>query len=343
MIVLLLAGAIHCQIDRDLFNNIGNMIRGETNIASLATVTFSQGYFYRQDATPASLNGVLGAGQTVSMGPAGNRGVFPFSRFKALLFGSNAKIATLVYENQVNAAGTGYVLANAVFGRRVGNEIQMRSAYGATTIAPKPQSNAVTVRVCHKKLFSKKCHDEVRHTPRGFYQHELDAIVRETERRAAISMRSSLGLGASAPELELGSLGSMFQHENNLLRTLYQEIVYEFTDIDSLELAKFPEALESATHGLLNGSLRQRIWEWVNAQPHLNFLAAANAQVLFFITAQRIGAEWKMHVSQFTIGAGRLPVGFLGITAGQGWNLERPGEAATPSIHQIAKIFKGIR
>lgn len=256
------------------------------------------------------------------------------------MFGKNVKVNTLVYHNQVNSAGGGYVVANALLGVRNGDSIQMASAYGVALISPKQQYITQVVRKCKKFLFIKKCHNENVNVPRGFYHQEIQAITLNTERRAALAMRKSLGLGNAVPAPLVDSLGSGFIDEHQKLSNLYPKIEYEYTDVENIEIGGWNSALIAAMKGHGDQGVRDRMNQFLQAHVHSNFVFAATNKILFYVILHNHrNGNFNLHVSQFTVASSHnLPTGAFATSIGA-WSLERGGAGANPSIHQILGIF----
>lgn len=336
-VLCLLSSLACCQLQVSLHHQINQMITGEVGIGHLANFAIIHGQHYATTIDVSQLNDHCN--WVSQLGHIGWN-INPYGRFRSLYFGANSKVSTLTFMNHINTGGAGLIVSNAILGVRSGNSITMVSAYGIASVNPIPQFNQQVVQKCHKTLFHKKCHDEVIYIPRGFHQHELEAIIQESERRAAIAMRQSLGYGETGPELSTLALGSAFIHEHNQLRSLYPEIEYQYNDLESVQNELWNDVLWHNMNGMGDQAIRDRIFQFVATVPHANFIFAGSDKHLYYLIVHNNGnGTFNLHVSLFIVGAGgRLPVGAFATSQG-GWSLERGGEGANPSIWQILAIF----
>ena len=335
---IVLFSAVKPQVAVELHHHINSMLTGEINVAHLANFGIVDGTHYGSHIDFSQL-----FPQQAFVAPLPHIGwqVQPFARCGGLFFGVNSKVMSLTFKNHVDAAGNGVILSNAIIGLRTGNNIQMISAYGIVTVAAKQQFTQQQHQKCNHFLFIKNCWTETVNIPRGFFHNELDAIVQEGERRAAIAMRQSLGHGSIAPsKIELSSLSSGFVHEHMELRKLYPEIEYNYDDFTNNEVGHLNDALINSMMGLGGKGIRGRMQQFLESTHRSNFLYAPTERILFYIILNNNGnGTFNLHVSIFTVGApSRLPVGALATSTGA-WNLERGGEGATPSVWQILQIF----
>src|SRR3990167_7502218 len=256
-----------------------------------------------------------------------------FHRFAPLYFGTTTKVYSLTYHNHINSEGNGFVLAKANIGFRNGDSIQAATAFGLVMITAKPQFTQIKYRQCNNFLFWSNCHDAYRNEPRGAFTHELDAIIRSSERRAALNMRNSLGLG----EMENSfALSNGFQDELSKLQRLYTEIQYEYFDVTSAQLTNWNEVILKSMKGNGDQDARNRIYQFLAAHTRSNFIWAVSDSILYYMIAvNNKDGTFNLHVSQFVLArGGRLPVGAFATSIGS-WSLERAGQGANPSIHQI--------
>jgi len=342
IIVILVISSAYCQgVQSGLYQSINNMVGQAVNVDALVTFTADHGQFISAITNLRDANTDFARDELVKHV---NWRVKPFAKFRPLLFGSGAKVSTLTYHTSVNAGGNGNIVANAILGVRIKDRIEMISAYGVVLLQPKQQYNVQTVNVC-KKTIKTSCHLETVKTPRGFYSHEIENIIQEGQRRAAIAMRNSIP--PMAAELEtrlslqpLSSLASVIHTEHRALRTLYPEIQYDYEDYTDVASSKWNEMLTAGMRGLGDQTLRDRIHQFMTSTGHSNFLWAVDSTHLFYLIIHNgQGGLFNLHVRHFIVGAnGRLPVGAFASSVGS-WRLERPGEGASPSINQLLSIF----
>jgi len=332
----LLVFGSQCQLQHSLHHSINNMIGGAAGVDHLVTFAAVHGQYHPANTDTNGIHGHFG--HTVHL-PHVGWNVQPFAKFRPLLFGSNAKVNTLTYHTQINAGGSGYVVSNALLGQRSGTGVQMISGYGVVIVHAKQQYNIQTVRKCKKILFIKKCHNENVRVPRGFYNNEIEAIIKEAQRRAALAMRQSLGLGSEAHAPM--ALNSAFHDEHNRLRSLYPEIQYDYEDYQNVNMGDWNSVLITGMGNQGDQAGRDRINQFLNSVNHSNFIWAVNANHLYYLIVHKNGnGTFNLHVSHFIVGgASKLPAGAFATSTG-GWNLERGGAGANPSIHQVLAIFR---
>ena len=328
---------MQCQVKLQLSRHINNMVTGPVGVDHLVSWGAVFGHHYHRVINPAQLGEACGKGESL---PNIGVGVTPFDRFRALQFGSSSKIQALQFSNQIGGNAQGRIISNAIMGVRNGDSIELVSAYGVAMVTPKPQFNTQTVRKCKKVLFWKKCHDETIRIPRGFTHSELEAVVKEAERRAAVAMRQNLGFGSEQIEADSLALGSPFIAEHDQLRALYPEIEYQYNDYNEIELGQWNGGLNHGLSGRCDQGIRDRINQFIQSHGHSNFLIAATNVHLYFLILHKNGnGTFNLHVSLFIVGGGKtLPTGAFATSVGR-WNLERGGQGANPSIQQVMNIF----
>jgi len=332
----LLAAVVVCQLQVPLHHHINNMLTGEVGVGHLIQFNLIYGQHFAVNIDISQLN--PHCDWVSQIGHIGWN-INPYGRFRSLHFGSNSRVQTLNFVNHINSAGHGLIVSNAILGIRSGSSLQLISAYGVARIQPIQQYDVQVHRKCKRILFVNKCHNENVHIPRGYHHHELNAIIQETERRAVIAMRQSLGHGQPIPEPSL-QLASPFVHEHNQLRTLYPEIEYHYNDFADVNEASWNDVLWHAMDGRGDQGIRDRIFQYLVSHAHTNFIFAASHQHLYYLIVHKNGnGTFNLHVSLFIVGGGgRLPNGAFAASLGA-WSLERGGEGATPSIWQILGIF----
>jgi len=203
----------------------------------------------------------------------------------------------------------------------------------------KQQYNVETVRKCKTVVLVKKCHNEQVKIPRGFFTSEIEAIIKEAQRRAAIAMRQSLGLGSEAHAPM--TLNSAFHDEHNRLRSLYPEIQYDYEDVKNIDMSDWNKALMTGMSNLGDQAGRDRINKFLNTANHSNFLWAVTANHLYYLIVHKNGNDtFNLHVSHFIVGGNsKLPAGAFATSTGS-WSIERAGAGANPSINQVLAIFR---
>jgi hypothetical protein len=331
---LALGLTVTAQLQHQLHGHISNMIGADIEAGHLINVVADWGTFVPLNSNFDSLDAHMSHMTSV---PHIWWEVGTFHRFTPLYYGTNTKVYSLTFYNHINSEGSGFVLAQASIGFRSDDSVQVGTAFGLVMISAKPQFTQVNYRSCNRFLFFSSCHDAVRNEPRGTFTHELDAIIRATERRAALNMRNSLGLG----QVEQGfALSNGFQDELSKLQQLYTEIEYEYFDVQSADLGNWNDVIYKSMKGHGDQDARNRIYQFLVAHGRSNFIWAVSDSILFYMIVQNNGnGTFNLHVSEFVLAkGGRLPVGAFATSVG-GWSLERGGEGASPSIHQILAVF----
>jgi len=332
----LLVLGIQCQLQNSLHQSINNMIGGAVGVDHLVTFTAVHGQHHPINTDSNRVSGYFS--QTVNL-PHVGWNVQPFAKFRPLVFGTNTKVNALTYHTQISASGSGFIVSNAILGVRSGTTAQMISAYGVVMVQGKQQFNVQTERKCKTVMLVKKCHDEEVKVPRGFFTHEIEAIIKEAQRRAAVAMRQSLGLGseANAPT----ALNSAFHDEHNRLRSLYPEIQYDYEDFQNINMSDWNNVLIAGMSSQGDQSGRDRVNSLLNSVSHSNFIWAVNANHLYYLIVHKNGnGTFNLHVSHFIVGgSSKLPSGAFATSTGS-WSIEQAGAGANPSLHQVLAIFR---
>lgn len=333
VILLVLFATVACQLQHQLHHQINNMITGAVGVGHLVGFAYIDHQYHAANIHISQLDNHLTWPTTLKQV---GWGVRPFERLRGLKWGANSKYSALSFFNHINSGAGGAIVSNAILGIRSGDSVQLISAFGMTGVYPIQQYTVQREMRCNYYVFFRSCWDEDIRYPRGFYQHELDAVITESERLAAISMRQSLGLG-TLPEPSLGT--TPFIAEHSQLRALYPEIEYRYEDSESVDLAGWNGIFAEAFDGHGDQAIRDRMHNIVVSSSHANFIYAPTHRDLYYIIVRKSGESMNVHKSHFLVREpGRLPAGAFGTSVG-GWNLERGGEGATPSIHQILSIF----
>jgi len=337
LIICLLFVCAQCQLKQQLSRHINNMVTGPAGVDHLVSWGAVFGHHYHRTIGPSQIGEICGVRESL---PHIGAAVTPFDRFRGLQFGRNLKIQALQFTNQIGGNANGRIISNAIMGVRNGDSIEVVSAYGGAVVSPKQQYNTQKVQKCKRILFIKKCHDETIRVPRGFTHGELEAVIKEAERRAAVAMRQNLGFGSELVEEESLGLSSPFISEHDRLRALYPEIEYQYNDYNEVELGQWNGALHHGFNGRADQGIRDRVNQFLQSHGHSNFLlAATNVHLYYLIVHKNSNGTFNLHVSLFTVGGGKtLPTGAFATSVG-GWSLERGGQGANPSIHQVMSIF----
>lgn len=346
--MLLLAMAVRCQIDRELFDGVSNMVGWAPQCSHLYSDLQANAEFGRDSFQEWELKGKIDFEKPIEikfMGRIIFRWVFkPFEWMRALKFGTNARIKSLTFANNIVASGSSTVTATALIGHRNGNAIEIRTGSASATLNVRQQYITQTVRKCTKILFWEDCKNETVNTPRGLYQHELDSLLAVLQSSAASKLRETVGRGVGLlGDQGVAALGNEYQEEGEKVRGLYEQQDYVFQDAKELELGQLVNSVRDMTQGMITDEyVFSRIYQLGASVARARVLAVANTNPnhFFVVHLTKEGVKCSVRVSKFKV-AQNLPVGAFAVSLGS-WALERYGQGATPSIHQLLGLFRPL-
>ena len=267
--------------------------------------------------------------------------IFPYSRVRSLKFGSNTRLKSLTFSNSIGGT-TALVHGIAVLAIRNGNTFQYRSVFGTAVSTMKKQFNSQKVQECEMEIFINVCRDRIVYTERGFFPNELEAVLVKLQREAVLAMKRIITekTGLSLPE---ALRGSTFLEESKKLRALYTEIENNHSELQAVPKDQTQTAIQTASLGRISdGSILSRISQLANGASRSNFLLVPKDDTFFVIGVTSAGSSLTIKLTHFQIKGKRLPVGAFAYSVGS-WVLERGGEGASPSIHQILAIFPPLQ
>lgn len=345
VLACLLVSSTLADINYDFLVAANNMIGQDVDTTGLLSGITTNASFDSKDDYSGNVDGLADSCTEYNfdvMGSAMSFKVCPYTRVRPLKFSQSSRLQSLTFQNNV-VSYYASVTANGLVAVRNGNTIQLRQATGSSYSSIPPQYTSQVQRVCKKSLFSTKCHDEVVQVARGLQHWEIEKITSKMQREAAIALKNEIaaktGLGAIVP---LTSLGSLYLQESNQMRQLYTELEYDYSEIANVNNWDLISTIQTATLNLVtDGWIHSRITEIANSAYHSCFLSAPVDNYLFVIGVINQGGVFTVRISTFKI-SGRLPVGAFATSSGT-WNLERYGEGASPSIHQVISIFPALK
>ena len=332
--------AVNCQLKETLFHSINGMLGVEPPSDHLVHWVDGFGTHYTANTDPTGLHAHFP--NQVQL-PHIKLNVTPYDKFVPLVFGSRAKVSILSYKVGVNGGGEGYVLASAHHGFRQGSTVSMITGYGIATVSPKPQFEQVPVERCERNWYKKKiCRIEYEPRQRGFYPHEMGAIIGAAMRRSAVAMKQSLGFSTDPAKtpLNFDSWGLSFADEHAKLRAFLSESEYVWTDVAGIEMEQSKGAFYHTMKGLGDQGIRNIMRSSLAEHQHSNFLYVATTNTIFYVIVHKNGEKtFDLHVSAFTHGGGvKFPAGAFAKSVGE-WKVESEGEAGTPTFKQIMDAF----
>ena len=145
---------MNCQLKLQLSRHISNMIRSSSSIDNLVNWGHVFGHHYHRVINPSQISQACGKREFL---PKVWSPVKPFELLEVLQFGDKTKAKALQISNQIGATGQGRIVTNAVIGVRIGNSIEMVSAYGVAVVTTNQQFETTRQWKCKKFLFWERC------------------------------------------------------------------------------------------------------------------------------------------------------------------------------------------
>ncbi len=338
LLVMVMLGMACADITHDFYHGVHAMIGPDLDTSPwIAGIDMQAGYVPLNE--PAhNLEGIIANPDEWVPGWGSHR----WTNLRPLRFGNHITIRSLTFVNRVNQ-GQAQVMCFGTYATKVDGQLQIRSGYGLATGRLHPQHNVQVHRVCHKKLFGKKCHDQHIAVPRGFHHHELEAITTQLKRHAAYALFKEVGARNGLGALpSTNGLANIYLDESNRLRTLYTEIRYEWSEVYNIAPHEIVHYVHhGSAHLIGDHNVLNRISDVARGNGHSCFLVFPHGQIFFAMCLYNHGHALDIKLSTITV-AGQLPVGAFATSVG-GWNLELGGQGASPSIHQILGIFPPLK
>jgi hypothetical protein len=338
-LVCVLMAACYCNHNQELVNNIKNMQHAGPNVNLLANNCEFQRYFWTYNTNRNSLNAIGDQIQLITWLKAIHGRQF-FKALKDLKFGRRAM--SLSFENYITGSRSG-VIAKALIGYRNGDTVVASVGVATSTCDMIHQYDVRTYQKCTKILLLKKCENVSERIPRGFHPNELNNVLSKLQSDATRELYNSVSshTGLKADNLD-NSLETLYITESQVLRKFYPEITYDYTDLSDVPPNDMISAVKEASQGQIGDvNILNRIKQVAISVARSSFFFAPNNNLLFVISINKVGANYLIRISSFTV-SGRLPGGAFATSVG-GWNLERAGNAANPSVNEILKIFPALK
>jgi hypothetical protein len=310
--------------DNEILIAVTNMIGPDLNVDHLATSISSSGFFAAKNEPTANLKQLVDTcyyNPLAIMQPPS----YPYKRLTPLLYCNNCKVASLTFTTNINDAW-GTATADAMIAVKDSSVVTLRQAFGTAICTPKQQFTLAAGRM----------------VVRGLFTHELEALQDKLQRESALAMKREIsaktGLSAGS-ELDLASL---YLDESSRLRSLYPQIEYDYTELDRIEPQNLGNTIFGASLGrITDASIISRIQTIAQASTRSSFLFAAAPNIFFVGAITNHGSHFLLKFSTFGV-RGKLPTSAFAISVGS-WNVERHGEAASPSLAQLLAIFPAIK
>lgn len=341
--LLAILGSGLADINSDFFTGASNMIGPDVNTGNLLAGITTNGGWGAKDDSSSNVDAIADFAIEINVIFFKFK-IYPYARVRPLKFTSNGRITSLTFNNNVNSQSA-TVTANGFVAVRNGATVQIRQASGTATSAVNKAYTVQVVRKCRTILFWTDCWNENVNVERGLYNNELEAITSKLQREAAIALRNQItaNTGLRASQLFLsGSLSSLYLDESNKLRSLYKQLEYDYSEINNVPTTQLVSTIHSASLGLItDGWIQSRIAAVASAAYRSSFIVAPTNTTFFVISVTNQGSSFLVRMSTFRV-EGKLPTGAF-LTSTGGWSIERYGEGASPSIHQIYSIFPPLK
>ena len=338
-LLCLLSTACYCDINQELVNNIKNMQHEAPNVDSLANNCEFQRYFWVHFTDRNNLNANGDRAVDIRWLKGNHRRQF-FKAVKDLKFGKKAM--SLSFENYITGTRSG-VIAKALIGYRNGDSVVASVGVATSTCDMIQQYDVHNYQKCRKILFWKKCENASERRPRGFHPNELNDVLAKLQSDATRELYDSVSssTGLKADNLD-NSLQTLYIPESQILRRFYPEITYDYTDLSDVPQNIIISALRKASQRQIGDvNILNRINQVATSAARSSIFYAPNNNLLFVISISKVWDKFLIRMSSFTV-IGRLPAGAFATSVG-GWRLERAGNAANPSVHEILQVFPALK
>jgi len=268
--------------------------------------------------------------------------LYPFSRVQPLKYGSGIKIVSLLVKNFITTE-IAAVHIHAMIATRKGNTVTIRSAFAISSAYLNEQYHVQKVRKCRTILLWEDCWEEDDNVQRGLYHTEIEAIIQKLHREGAIAVvnkvKEVMGYVA-APQNGLSA--TSFVDENLKLRQLYKQLEYDLSEVNSIQPEELMTMIKSLSRDQITDAfVLNKIQQIASSTYRSCFLVAPSPNFFFVFGVVNQNGSYSISISTFKV-EGRLPVGAF-LTSTGTWNIERYGEGASPSLHQIMSIFPAMR
>ena len=338
-LVCVLMAACYCNHNQELVNSIKNMQHDAPNADTLANNCEFQRYFWTHKTNRTNVNAIGGKTQSITWLRTTHKRQF-FKALRDLRFGRRAM--SLSFENYITDTRSG-VIAHALIGYRNGDSVVASVGVATSTCDMIQQYGTRYVTKCDRMGFFSRCDLVPERQPKGFSPMDLHNVLSKLQSDATRELYNSVSssTGLKADNLD-NSLETLYIAESQVLRKFYPEITYDYIDLSDVPPNDIISALREASRGqIVNGNILTRINQVAISAARSSFFFAPNNNLLFVISINKVGANYLIRLSSFTVN-GRLPGGAFATSVG-GWRLERPGNAANPSVNEILQIFPALK
>ena len=309
------------------------------NADKLANNCEFQRYFWTHNTNTNSLNAIGDQTQPITWLKANHERQF-FKALKDLKFGRRAM--SLSFENYITDTRSG-VIAKALIGYRNGDSVVASVGVATSTCDMIQQYNTRYYQKCRNMVFFNRCEPATERRPRGFCPIELNSILSKLQSDATRELYNSVSLhtGLKADNLD-NRLKTLYIPESQVLRRYYPEITYDYTELSDVPQNNIISVLREASQRQIGDvNILNRINQVATSAARSSIFYAPNNNLLFVISISKVGANFLIRMSSFTVN-GRLPAGAFATSVGA-WRLERVGIPANPSVNEILQIFPPLK
>ena len=162
VLACLLVSSTLADINSEFASAVENMIGGDVDTGSLLAGISTNGGFDAKDDYSGNVDSLADTRIEIKFSILFHTiciPIYPYARVRPLKFGSNSRLQSLTFNNNINTQ-TATVTANGIIAIRNGNVVQLRQASGTATSAVNKQYTTQTVRKCNQVLFWSNCWDE---------------------------------------------------------------------------------------------------------------------------------------------------------------------------------------
>ena len=327
--------AVQCGINGEFLDRTNSMIGNDVNTGGLIGAVTRTSYWTEKDDNSGDVMGLANSFIEIKIPPINFMygvinippiKIYPYTRIKPLAFGPYSKITSLTFTNSI-ASPSATVTANGLLAIRRNNVVQFRQCYGTASAPINKMYQVVSGRTFE----------------RGLFPHELELIQTKLQREAAVAMRDEILKHDPLAQIAPAQLReSLFLEESNKLRQLYVQIEYDYSEVLQVPRDQLMQAVNAAALSLITDTgILSRIHAVASATYTSSFFVVPNNEYFFVMSILAYDTHFALRMSTFKV-TGTLPIGAFATSMGT-WNLERPGQASSPSIHQLLGVFPALK
>jgi len=333
------------SIDHDIFNGVRNLVHPDRDMNGYLEGIGTSANFVRNDLDRNAAIDIITHQRYHELVPSQFHFLLSWAnphlaQLQAMRFGSNVRVISVAFENHRVSGAEIFAKLNAILAYPVDNKISIRLGYGHARSRARRLTRVHHQEVCWEDC-GRKCRIDVMHLPRDPTPGEWDWIDRKLEREAAQTFLQQIShqTGIRGADARF-ALSDSHLEEIDRVRTLYSVANFITSDLNEVNQNDLSDSITASSNKITDDKMKSRIVDIATKTKRSSFLVIPDHETMLVMRVQKNGEKYSVKMSTFTI-EGRLPAGAFAHSTGA-WNLERVGEGAAPSIHQILGMMNPI-